>query len=80
MKKEEVKKTILKCTLNLVNPETLVIECSLSLGIIERPQHGEKIRVLLAENNPEYLVLASYEELLNPSYSSLTDFQNEINK
>lgn len=77
---EELKKTILKCTLNLVNPETLVTECSLSLGIIERPQHGEKIRVLLAENNPDYLVLASYEEILNPNYSPLTNFQNEINK
>lgn len=77
---EKVKTTILKCTLNLVNPETLVIECSLSLGIIERPQHGEKIRVLLAENNPDYLVLASYEEFLNPNYSPLTDFRNEINK
>lgn len=77
---EKVKKTILKCTLNLVNPETLVTDCSLSLGIIERPQHGEKIRVLLAENNPDYLVLASYEEILNPNYSPLTDFKNEIDK
>lgn len=77
---EKVKKIILKCTLNLVNPETLVTECSLSLGIIERSQHGEKIRGLLAENNPEYLVLANYEELLNPIYSPLTDFKNETNK
>lgn len=76
----KVKKTILKCTLNLVNPETLVTECSLSLGIIERPQHGEKIRVLLSENNPDYLVLASYEEILNPIYSPLTDFKDETNK
>ena len=75
-----VKKTLLKCTLNLVNPETLVTECSLSLGIIDRPQYGEKIRALLAENNLEYLVLASYEEILNPNYSPLTDFKNETNK
>nr|DAX36881.1 MAG TPA: hypothetical protein [Microviridae sp.] len=72
---KEVKKTFLKCTLNFVNPETLVTEFSLSLGIIERPQHGEKIRVLLAENNLEYLVLTSYEEILNPNYSPLTDFK-----
>lgn len=77
---EKLKKTILKCTLNLINPETLVTECSLSLGIIERLQHGEKFRVLLAENNPDYLVLASYEEILNPIYSPLTGFQNETNK
>lgn len=77
---KEVKKTLLKCTLNLVNPETLVTECSLSLGIIDRPQHGEKIRVLLAENNLEYLVLANYEEILNPNYSPLTYFKNEIDK
>lgn len=77
---KEVKKTLLKCTLNLVNPETLVTECSLSLGIIERPQHGEKIRVLLAENNLDYLVLASYEEIMNPNYSPLTDFKNEVDK
>ena len=77
---KQVKKTLLKCTLNLVNPETLVTECSLSLGTIVRPQHGEKIRALLAENNLEYLVLASYEEILNPVYSPLTDCKNEIDK
>lgn len=64
-------RTIIQGEISLVDAETLQPVISLNFGYIDRPSQLEKIRQVLAENNPDYVFLGHYSEKLNPSYSPL---------
>lgn len=70
-----VKSTLLYGSLEIVSRETLQPLYSLNLGELRRPSQLESLRANLADNNPNYIILASFEEVLNPSYSPLKDEQ-----
>ena len=63
--------TLLYGSLEIVSRETLQPLFTLNLGELRRPSQLESLRSTLAYNNPEYLVLASFEEVINPTYSPL---------
>nr|DAG82040.1 MAG TPA: hypothetical protein [Microviridae sp.] len=69
------KTTLLYGSLEIVSRETLQPLYTLSLGELRRPSQLESLRSNLADNNPNYIILASFEEILNPSYSPLKDEQ-----
>lgn len=75
-----MEKMIKKASLQFVNSQTLIIECTLSLGVVEKLSPVEKLRQTLQKENPEFIVLAFYEEVLNPDYSPLTSVKNETDK
>lgn len=70
-----VKPTLLYGTLEIVSRETLQPLQTLSLGELRRPSQLENLRSNLADNNPNYIILASFEEVINPAYSPLEDEQ-----
>lgn len=69
------KPTVLYGSLEIVSRETLQPLYTLNLGELRRPSQLESLRANLADNNPHYIILASFEEVLNPSYSPLKDEQ-----
>lgn len=69
------KPTLLYGSLEIVSRETLQSLYTLNLGELRRPSQLESLRSNLADNNPNYIILASFEEVLNPFYSPLKDEQ-----
>ena len=69
------KPTLLYGSLEIVSRETLQPLYTLNLGKLRRPSQLESLRSNFADNNPDYIILASFEEVLNPSYSPLKDEQ-----
>ena len=69
------KPTLLYGSLEIVSRETLQPLYTLNLGELRRPSQLESLRANLADNNPNYIILASFEETLNPTYSPLKDEQ-----
>lgn len=69
------KPTLLYGSLEIVSRETLQPLYTLNLGELRRPSQLESLRSNLADNNPNYIILASFEEVLNPVYSPLKDEQ-----
>lgn len=69
------KPTLLYGSLEIVSRETLQPLYTLNLGELRRPSQLESLRANLADNNPDYIILASFEEVINPSYSPLKDEQ-----
>ena len=69
------KPTLLYGSLEIVSRETLQPLFTLNCGELRKPSQLENLRSTLADNNPEYIVLASFEEIVNPAYSPLTDEQ-----
>lgn len=67
------KPTLLYGSLEIVSRETLQSLFILNCGELRRPSQLESLRSTLADNNPDYLVLASFEEVVNPAYSPLKD-------
>lgn len=67
------KPTLLYGSLEIVSRETLQPLYTLDLGELRRPSQLEGLRSTLADNNPNYLILASFEEVVNPAYSPLKD-------
>lgn len=71
------KPTKLYGSLEIVSLETLQPLFTINLGEIRRPSQLESLRSSISDNNPDYIVLASFEEVLNPAYSPLKDEQTE---
>jgi hypothetical protein len=69
------KPTLLYGSLEIVSRETLQPLFTLNCGELRRPSQLESLRSAFADNNPDYIILASFEEVLNPSYSPLKDEQ-----
>lgn len=69
------KPTLLYGSLEIVSRETLRPLYTLNLGELRRPSQLESLRSNLADNNPDYIILASFEEIINPTYSPLKDEQ-----
>ena len=67
------KPTLLYGSLEIVSRETLQPLYTLNLGELRRPSQLESLRSTLVDNNPDYLILASFEEIVNPAYSPLKD-------
>lgn len=67
------KPTLLYGSLEIVSRETLQPLFTLNCGQLRRPSQLESLRSTLSDNNPDYLVLASFEEVVNPAYSPLKD-------
>nr|DAR43199.1 MAG TPA: hypothetical protein [Microviridae sp.] len=67
--------TLLYGSLEIVSRETLQSLFTLNCGELRRPSQLENLRSTLADNNPEYIILASFEEIINPAYSPLNDGQ-----
>lgn len=67
--------TLLYGSLEIVSRETLQSLYTLNLGELRRPSQLESLRANLADNNPAYIILASFEEVINPAYSPLKDEQ-----
>lgn len=65
------KPTLLYGSLEIVSRETLQPLYALNLGELRRPSQLESLRSTLADNNPDYIILASFEEIINPVYSPL---------
>lgn len=71
-----------KCTklygsLEIVSRETLQPLFTLNIGELRRPSQLENMRASISDNNPDFIILASFEEVLNPAYSPLKDEQIE---
>lgn len=69
------KPTLLYGSLEIVSRETLQPLFALNCGELRRPSQLENLRSALADNNPNYIILASFEEVINPAYSPLKDEQ-----
>ena len=67
------KPTLLYGSLEIVSRETLQPLFTLNCGELRRPSQLESLRSTFVDNNPEYLILASFEEVVNPVYSPLKD-------
>lgn len=65
------KPTLLYGSLEIVSRETLQSLFTLNCGQLRRPSQLESLRSTLSDNNPDYIVLASFEEVVNPAYSPL---------
>lgn len=72
-----IKPTLLYGSLNIVSRETLEPLFTLNVGELRNPSQLEKLRVVFADNNPHFIVLASFKETVNPAYSPLKDEQIE---
>lgn len=72
-----VKSTLLYGSLEIVSRETLEPLFTLNVGELRNPSQLEKMRVLFADNNKHFIVLASFKEIVNPAYSPLKDEQIE---
>lgn len=69
------KPTLLFGSLEIVSRETLQSLYTLDIGELRKPSQLESLRANFAANNPDYIILASFKEVVNPSYSPLTDEQ-----
>lgn len=69
------KSTLLYGSLDIVSRETLEPLFTLNVGELRNSSQLEKMRVVLADNNPHFIILASFNEIVNPSYSPLRDEQ-----
>ena len=67
--------TLLYGSLEIVSRETLEPLFTLDVGELRNPSQLEKMRVVFADNNPRFIVLASFKEIINPAYSPLKDEQ-----
>lgn len=70
-----VKPTLLYGSLEIVSRETLQPLFTLNIGELRRPSQLENLRSSISDNNPDFIILASFEEVINPLYSSLKDEQ-----
>lgn len=68
-----IKSTLLYGSLDIVSRETLEPLFTLDVGKLRNPSQLEKLRVILANNNPHFIILASFKEIVNPAYSPLKD-------
>nr|DAE90152.1 MAG TPA: hypothetical protein [Microviridae sp.] len=71
------KSTKLYGSLEIVSRETLQTLLTINVGELRRPSQLENLRSTLADSNLDYIILASFEEILNPAYSPLKDGQIE---
>lgn len=69
------KPTKLYGSLEIVSRETLQPLFTLNIGELRRPSQLENMRASISDNNPDFIILASFEEVLNPAYSPLKDEQ-----
>ena len=69
------KPTLLYGFLEIVSRETLQPLHTISCGELRRPSQLESLRSTFADNNPHYIFLASFKEIVNPAYSPLKDEQ-----
>jgi hypothetical protein len=67
------KPTKLYGSLEIVSRETLQPLLVLNIGELRRPSQLESMRASISDNNPDFIILASFEEILNPAYSPLKD-------
>lgn len=67
------KPTKLYGSLEIVSRETLQPLLVINIGELRRPSQLENIRSSISDNNPDFIVLASFEEIVNPTYSPLKD-------
>ena len=67
------KPTLLYGSLEIVSRETLQSLYTLNCGLLRRPSQLEALRSTLSDNNPDFIILASFEEIINPAYSPLKD-------
>lgn len=70
-----IQPTKLYGSLEIVSRETLEPLFIINVGELRTPSQLEKMRIKLADNNPHFIVLASFKEIVNPSYSPLKDEQ-----
>lgn len=68
-----IKPTLLYGSLEIVSRETLEPLFTLNVGELRNPSQLEKMRIVFADNNPHFIVLASFKEIVNPAYSPLKD-------
>lgn len=69
------KDTLLYGSLEIVSRETLQPLLTLNCGKLRKPSQLESMRSSFSDNNPDYIFLASFEEIVDPAYSPLTDGQ-----
>ena len=69
---ETKKETAIKASLDLYLRIGLSKVISLNLGFVEKVSQVEKIRKTISDNNPNLIVLASYNEMLTAS----AEFEN----
>lgn len=70
-----IRPTLLYGSLDIVSRETLEPLFTLDVGELRNPSQLEKMRVVFADNNPHFIILASFKEIVNPAYSPLKDGQ-----
>ena len=70
-----VKSTLLHGSLEIVSRETLEPLFTLNVGELRTLSQLEKMRVAFSGNNPQFIILASFKEIVNPAYSPLKDEQ-----
>ena len=70
-----IKPTLLYGSLEIVSRETLEPLFTLDVGELRNPSQLEKLRVTFANNNPHFIILASFKEIINSNYSPLKDGQ-----
>lgn len=69
---ETKKETAIKALLDIHLRVGLTKVISLNLGFVEKVSQVEKIRKIISDNNPNLIVLASYNEMLTAS----AEFEN----
>lgn len=69
---ETKKETAIKASLDIYLRVGLTKVISLNLGFVEKVSQVEKIRKTISDNNPNLIVLASYNEMLTAS----AEFEN----
>lgn len=69
---ETKKETAIKASLDIYLRVGLSKVISFDLGFVEKVSQAEKIRKIISDNNPNLIVLASYNEMLTAS----AEFEN----
>lgn len=69
---ETKKETAIKASLDIYLRVGLTKVISLNLGFVDKVSQVEKIRKTISDNNPNLIVLASYNEMLTAS----AEFEN----
>lgn len=69
---ETKKETAIKASLDIYLRVGLTKVIFIDLGFVEKVSQVEKIRKLISDNNPNLIVLASYNEMLTAS----AEFEN----
>lgn len=72
-----IKPTLLYGSLEIVSRETLEPLFTLNVGELRNPSQLERLRIVFADNNKHFIVLASFKEIVNPDYSPLKDGKNK---